>query len=43
LHLVKTGKQLGDQVAILSGLDAGDVVATDGASLLTDGQPVEVK
>jgi RND family efflux transporter MFP subunit len=43
LHLVKTGKQLGDQIAILSGLDAGDVVAIDGASLLTDGQPVEVK
>jgi RND family efflux transporter MFP subunit len=43
LHLVKTGKQLGDQVAILSGLDAGDVVVIDGASLLTDGQRVEVK
>jgi RND family efflux transporter MFP subunit len=43
LHLVTTGKQLGDQVAILSGLDEGDVVAIDGASLLTDGQPVEVK
>jgi RND family efflux transporter MFP subunit len=43
LHLVKTGKQLGDRVAILSGLDAGDAVAADRASLLADGQPVEVK
>ena len=43
LHLVKTGKRLTEQVAILSGLDPGETVAIDGATLLTDGQPVEVK
>jgi RND family efflux transporter MFP subunit len=43
LHLVKTGKRVGDQVEILSGLDAGDPVAVEGAPLLADGQTVEVK
>ena len=43
MHLVKTGKRIGDQVEILSGLDAGDVVVTGGAALLTDGQSVKVK
>jgi RND family efflux transporter MFP subunit len=43
LHLVKAGKRAGDQVSILSGLDAGDLVAVDGAPLLADGQPVEVR
>ncbi len=43
LHLVKTGKRLGDEVEILSGLDAGDAVIVDGAAQLVDGQPVEVK
>jgi RND family efflux transporter MFP subunit len=43
LHLVKSGKRDGDQVVILSGLDAGVMVAADGAGLLADGQPVEVK
>jgi RND family efflux transporter MFP subunit len=43
LRLVKTGKRMGEQVEILSGLDAGDSVAVEGAALLADGQPVEVK
>ena len=43
LHLVKTGKRFGDEVEILSGLDAGDAVVVDGAAQLTDGQPVEAK
>jgi RND family efflux transporter MFP subunit len=43
LRLVKTGRHIGDQVEILSGLDAGDVVVVGGASQLTDGQPVEAK
>ncbi len=43
LHLVKTGRRIGDEIEILSGLDAGDVVVTGGAALLTDGQPVEAK
>ena len=43
LRLVKTGRHIGKQVEILSGLDAGDTVVVHGASELTDGQPVEVK
>lgn len=43
LRLVKTGRHLGNQVEILSGLNAGDVVVIAGAANLMDGQPVEVK
>ena len=43
MHLVKTGKRLGDELEILAGLDAGDSVVIDGAGLLTDGQPVVEK
>jgi membrane fusion protein, multidrug efflux system len=40
LHLVKTGRQLKDEIEILSGLDSGDSVVVDNASQLVDGQPV---
>jgi RND family efflux transporter MFP subunit len=43
MRLVKTGKRDGDEVEVLSGLHPGDVVVIDGASKLTDGQPVEAK
>jgi len=43
LRLVKTGAQVGDEVEVLSGLNAGETVVTDGAAALTDGQPVIVK
>lgn len=43
LHLVKTGRRTTDGIEILSGLDSGDAVVIEGAALLTDGQPVEVK
>jgi RND family efflux transporter MFP subunit len=43
LHLVKTGKRIGDEMEVLSGLHAGDSVVIDVASQLTDGQPVEAK
>ena len=43
LHLVKTGKTIGDEVEILAGLNAGEAVVVGGAALLTDGQPVEAK
>ena len=43
LHLVKTGKHVGDEIEILSGLDAGKTVVVSGADQLTDGQPVEAK
>lgn len=43
LHLVKTGKRVGDEVEVLSGIGAGDVVVISGAEQLSDGQPVEAK
>jgi multidrug efflux pump subunit AcrA (membrane-fusion protein) len=43
LHLVKTGRRLGDQVEILSGLDAGDVVVVENPRQLAEGQPLETK
>ena len=43
LHLVKTGRRVGNEVDILSGLDPGEQVVTDGAPGLMDGQPVEGK
>jgi RND family efflux transporter MFP subunit len=43
MRLVRTGKRDGDQVEVLSGLHPGDAVVIDGASQLTDGQPVEAK
>jgi hypothetical protein len=43
LRLVRTGKRIGDEFEILSGLHAGNAVVIDGAAQLTDGQPVEAK
>jgi hypothetical protein len=43
MRLVKTGKQVGDEVEILSGLTAGETVVSDGAGQLTDGQPIAWK
>ncbi len=43
LRLVKTGKRIGDEVELVSGVDAGEPVVVDGAGNLVDGQPVEVK
>ena len=43
LRLVKTGRHLDGRMEILSGLNAGETVVMQGASQLTDGQPVEVK
>ena len=43
LHLVKTGKRIGDELEILSGLRSGDAVVIDCAPQLTDGQPVQPK
>jgi len=42
-RVVNTGLRLDEQVEILSGLEAGEVVAMDGAGFLTDGVSVEVK
>jgi RND family efflux transporter MFP subunit len=43
LRLVKTGRRLGEEMEILSGLEAGEPIVTEGAAALVDGQPVEVK
>ena len=43
LHLVKTGRQMDGHVEIVSGLEPGDVVATENATRLSDGQPVTVR
>jgi RND family efflux transporter MFP subunit len=43
LHLVKTGKRVGEEIEVLSGLEAGQTVVVSGATQLTDGQPVEAK
>src|SRR5579859_2933313 len=43
LRIVKTGKRVGDEVELVSGVDAGERVVVGGAARLTDGQPVEVK
>jgi RND family efflux transporter MFP subunit len=43
LRLVKTGKRVGDEVEIVSGLSPGERVAVENAAALLDGQPVEVK
>ncbi|PCI39221.1 MAG: efflux transporter periplasmic adaptor subunit [Rhodospirillaceae bacterium] len=42
-RIVKTGLRLDGQVEILTGLQAGEEVAMDGAGFLTDGGSVEVK
>jgi RND family efflux transporter MFP subunit len=43
LRLVNTGKRFEQELEILAGLHAGDPIVAEGASTLTDGQPVEVK
>jgi RND family efflux transporter MFP subunit len=43
LRLVKTGKHLGQEVEMVSGLSPGEAVVIEGAGPLLDGQPVEVK
>jgi RND family efflux transporter MFP subunit len=43
LRIVKTGNRIGDEVELVSGVDAGEQVVVDGAANLVDGQPVMVK
>jgi RND family efflux transporter MFP subunit len=43
LRIVKTGKRIGDEVEIVSGVDAGEQVVVDGAVNLVDGQPLTIK
>jgi RND family efflux transporter MFP subunit len=43
LRLVKTGKRIGDEVELISGVDPAEQIVVDGASVLLDGQPVSIK
>jgi RND family efflux transporter MFP subunit len=43
LRLVRTGSRIGDEIELVSGLNSGEQVVTEGVSALTDGQPVIVK
>jgi RND family efflux transporter MFP subunit len=43
LRLVKTGKRLGPETELVSGVQAGETVVVEGAASLVDGQAVEVK
>ena len=43
LRLVKTGKRIGDEVELVSGVEAGEKIVIEGTAGLVDGQPVEVR
>ena len=43
LRLVKTGKRVGGEIEVVSGISAGEKVVSDGATNLTDGQPLTIK
>jgi RND family efflux transporter MFP subunit len=43
LRLVKTGARVGDEIEVVSGLDSGETIVTEGATDLVDGQPLIVK
>jgi RND family efflux transporter MFP subunit len=43
LRLIKTGSRIGDEIELVSGLNSGEQIVTEGASALTDGQPVTTK
>jgi RND family efflux transporter MFP subunit len=43
LRIVKTGKRVGDEVEVVSGLNAGEQVVVEGGATLLDGQRVEAR
>ncbi len=43
MRLVKTGKRIGDRVEVVSGIESGETVVTEGAEILVDGQTLEVR
>jgi membrane fusion protein, multidrug efflux system len=43
LRLVKSGKQIGAEIEVVSGIADGEQVVTDRVGLLRDGQPVQVR
>ena len=43
LRLVKTGERVGNEVELVSGVDTGELVVTEGAAQLLDGQSVTLQ
>ncbi|TAK96769.1 MAG: efflux RND transporter periplasmic adaptor subunit [Verrucomicrobia bacterium] len=43
LRLVKSGKRIGGEVELVSGVEAGEKIVVEGAAGLVDGQPLTVK
>lgn len=43
MRIVKTGRRLGDEVELVSGVEAGELVVVEGTAQLRDGQPLEVR
>lgn len=43
LRLVKTGKPVGEEIEVVSGVEAGERVVIEGMERLHDGQPVEIR
>lgn len=43
LRLVKTGKHIGNEVELVSGVNSGEVVVVENAADLQDGQPLTIK
>jgi len=43
LRLVKTGKRIGDEVELVSGVEAGEKIVVEGAAGLMDGQPLQIR
>lgn len=43
LRLVKTGKTMGNEVELVSGVNPGESLVVEGAASLVDGQPVEAQ
>src|SRR5262249_49748242 len=43
LRLVRTGKRIGDEIEVVSGITINEQVVSEGAEKLRDGQPVVIK
>jgi len=43
LRLVKTGKRVGGEVELVSGVEPGERIVIEGAAQLRDGQPLEIR
>jgi RND family efflux transporter MFP subunit len=43
LRIVRTGKRIGHDVELVSGVDAGETIVVENPSVLVDGQPLQVR